>query len=410
MEKDGEINLKIQKNIVNFINISLFILMYAFRSFTDAIYVSKGIESNFLINVKYLILGVAILFGIFQLKYKKEKTIYNKELLNVFIVIMIIIFISLIMIIISGNFYFSFIEKIIKLILPITYVYLILNIMKFEDIYKCMCGALILSFLGYILEIGINNFTISNFLKIDFIHSYSPFESHYSAGTAIAMCTFFMYYRKNKIFKYLSLIFAILTFKRMAVIFAPLLLFLPKFIDVNKDLKIKYKNIIKIIFIVLTLVYLWLLTPQSSLIFEKIFGENQTSMTMGRSDFLQSLMNMNFVSSGYGSISNTLGRGLEMDLISIFLETTIIGLVVFVNGYWNCAGNKVYTYIYMMFQFLNLLTSHSLSNSFNWILAFLIIGCITYKKEEKFKIKRLSFCINRRINGTDKSVDSYTNI
>ncbi len=387
MEKDGEISLESKRNIVSCINILLFILMYAFRSFTDAIYVSKGIESNFLINVKYLILGVAILFGIFQLKYKKEKTIYNKELVNIIIVISTFVIISSVMIIITENFYSSFIESIIKLSLPIVYVYLLLNIMDFEDIYKCMCGALIFSFIGYVLEIGINNFTISNFLKIDFIHSYSPFESHFSAGTAIAMCTFFMYYRKNKILKYLSLIFAIFTFKRMAVIFALVLLFLPKFIDVNKNLKEKYKNIIKVIFVIFTLVYFWLLTPQSNIFFEKIFGESQTSVTMGRSDFLQSLLNMDFVSSGYGSISNLFGKGLEMDLISIYLETTIIGLIVFINGYWNCAGNKVYTFVYMTFQFLNLLTSHSLSNSFNWILAFLIIGCISYKKNQQIETK-----------------------
>ena len=387
MEKDGEISLESKRNIVSCINILLFILMYAFRSFTDAIYVSKGIESNFLINVKYLILGVAILFGIFQLKYKKEKTIYNKELVNIIIVISTFVIISSVMIIITENFYSSFIESIIKLSLPIVYVYLLLNIMDFEDIYKCMCGALIFSFIGYVLEIGINNFTISNFLKIDFIHSYSPFELHFSAGTAIAMCTFFMYYRKNKILKYLSLIFAIFTFKRMAVIFALVLLFLPKFIDVNKNLKEKYKNIIKVIFVIFTLVYFWLLTPQSNIFFEKIFGESQTSVTMGRSDFLQSLLNMDFVSSGYGSISNLFGKGLEMDLISIYLETTIIGLIVFINGYWNCAGNKVYTFVYMTFQFLNLLTSHSLSNSFNWILAFLIIGCISYKKNQQIETK-----------------------
>ena len=409
MEKDGEIDLKAKINIVNFINISLFILMYAFRSFTDAIYVSKGIESNFLINIKYLILGVAILFGIFQFKYKKEKTIYNKELFNIIIVITTIVVISLVMIIISGKYYSSFLEGIVKLLLPVIYVYLVLNLFEFKDIYKCMCGTLILSFIGYILEIGINKFTINNFMKIDFLHSYSPFESHFSAGTSIAMCAFFMYYRKNKIFKYMSILFAILTFKRMAVIFALILLFLPRIIDVNKNIKRKYKNIIKIIFVILTLGYFWLLTPQASVIFEKIFGQSQTSMTMGRSDFLQSLLNMNFVSSGYGSISNTLGRGLEMDLISIYLETTIIGLIVFINGYWNCAGNKIYTFIYMMFQFLNLLVSHSLSNSFNWILAFLIIGCISYKKDKKFEFKTLK--VDNKVGEMNgKSINNYTHI
>lgn len=401
--------MKAKINIVSFINISLFILMYAFRSFTDAIYVSKGIESNFLINIKYLILGIAILFGIFQFKYKKEKTIYNKELFNILIVITTIVVISLVMVIISGKFYSSFLESIIKLSLPIIYVYLVLNLFEFKDIYRCMCGTLILSFIGYILEIGISNFTINNFMKIDFLHSYSPFESHFSAGTSIAMCAFFMYYRKNKIFKYMSLLFAILTFKRMAVIFALLLLFLPRIIDVNKDIKRKYKNIIKIIFVVLTLGYFWLLTPQASDFFEKIFGQSQASVTMGRSDFLQSLLNMNFVSSGYGSISNTLGRGLEMDLISIYLETTIIGLIVFINGYWNCAGNKIYTFIYMMFQFLNLLVSHSLSNSFNWILAFLIIGCISYKKDKEFEIKTLKED-NKVGEMNGESINNYTYI
>lgn len=394
---------------MNFINISLFILMYAFRSFTDAIYVSKGIESNFFINIKYLILGIAILFGIFQFKYKKEKTIYNKELFNILIVIITIVVISLVMIIISGKFYSSFFESIIKLSLPIIYVYLVLNLFEFKDIYRCMCGTLILSFIGYILEIGISNFTINNFMKIDFLRSYSPFESHFSAGTSIAMCAFFMYYRKNKVFKYMSLLFAILTFKRMAVIFSLSLLFLPRIININKDIKRKYKNIIKIIFVVLTLGYFWLLTSQASDFFEKIFGQSQASVTMGRSDFLQSLLNMNFVSSGYGSISNTLGRGLEMDLISIYLETTIIGLIVFINGYWNCAGNKIYTFIYMMFQFLNLLVSHSLSNSFNWILAFLIIGCISYKKDEEFEIKTLKED-NKVGEMNGESINNYTYI
>ena len=120
--------MKAKINIVNFINISLFILMYAFRSFTDAIYVSKGIESNFFINIKYFILGIAILFGIFQFKYKKEKTIYNKELFNILIVIITIVVISLVMVIISGKFYSSFFESIIKLSLPIIYVYLVLNL------------------------------------------------------------------------------------------------------------------------------------------------------------------------------------------------------------------------------------------------------------------------------------------
>ena len=398
------------KKYITHLNIFLFILMYAFRSFTDALYVSKGIESNFIINVKYIILIIAIIFSVFQLKYKKEKLIFKKEFFNIIFVVLSIVVISLVMFLISDKIYMSFFERIIKLVLPIIYVFLLINLLDFKDIYTCMCGVLLLSFVGYIIEIGIDKFNISNILSIDFLNSYSPFESHYSAGTSIAMCAFFMYYRKNKLLELLSLIFAIFTFKRVAVLFAILLLILPRIINVNKELNKKYINIIKIIFVFLTLVYFWLLLPSSSDIFFDIFGETQSKFTMTRSDFLNTLLNIGFKSSGLGSITDILGRDLEMDLISIFLETTIVGLIIFINGYWNCSGNKVYTVIYMLFEFSNLLTSHSLTNSFNWILAFLIIGCISYKKKEEFKTRKIKFIIKRRINGTGKSINNYTNI
>ena len=69
------------------INVLLFILMYAFRSFTDAIYVSKGIESNIWINIKYIILAVSCVLCFIQLFGNKKKLIFKKEFENLVIVI-----------------------------------------------------------------------------------------------------------------------------------------------------------------------------------------------------------------------------------------------------------------------------------------------------------------------------------
>lgn len=385
-----------KKNIFMFINVLLFITIYAFRSFTDAIYVSKGIDSNLLVNVKYILLILAIVLLIFQMKFNKKERVFKKETLNIGFVIIGLIFISLFMFLINNKIYSSFFEMIFKLLIPIVYVYLFLNIMDFKKIYICMCFALVFSFIGYIIEIGIENFTIDNLLSINFFDSYSPFESDFSSGTSIAMCAFFMYYRKNKPFVILSLLFALLTFKRSAVLFAILLLFLPKIIDVNKSISKKWIRLAQILFIIITPIYLWLLLPEQSQIFFNIFGETQKIFTMGRSDFLNELLSRSFHSSGYGSIINILGRSLEMDLVSIYLETTIIGLIIFVVGYWNCSGEKIYTVIYMLFQFINLLTSHSLANSFNWILIFIAIGTISYKKLEKFNPTFSKFQIKRK--------------
>lgn len=373
---------KDKKNYLKDINCGLFILMFAFRSITDAIFVSKGIESNIWINLKYLFLIVGIIIGVFQMKNKKK--IFTKEFFYLTFTVMMLFVISCICILINSEFSSLFFESIIKLILPIIYVYVFLNIVEFQDIYKSMIAVLILSFLGYVFEIGFSNFNMNNLATISFQDSYSPFESHFSSGTAIAMCAFFMYYRREKKWMLLSFIFALFTFKRMSILFAIFLLVLPKFIDINKDANKKLKGFIKVFFIISTLAYYCILLPNNSEIFYKIFGENQASLTMGRSDFLARLISREYKISGLGSIANVIGRGLEMDLISIYLETSIIGLCIFVNCYWSCAGNKIYTYIYMLFQFINLLTSHSLSNSFNWILAFVIIGTISYKNSQQF--------------------------
>lgn len=223
---------------------------------------------------------------------------------------------------------------------------------------------------------------------INFSSSYSPFESSFAAGASIAFCSYFMYYRKNKFFTIFSLLFAILTFKRLAVVFAIVLVFLPKLIDVNKNVNKVTKIIMPIFFIVMTLVYFKLLLPQNKKIFYKIFGESQDAFTMGRSGFLREYLHKKIYYPGLGATTAILGKGLEMDLIRIYLETTIVGLFAFTCGYWKCAGNTRYTYIYMTFIFLNLLTSHSLSNSFNWILSLITIACITYKKKENYTLFR----------------------
>lgn len=51
--------------------------------------------------------------------------------------------------------------------------------------------------LDYILESGIDKFTISNFLLMSFLNSYLPFELASFAEIASGVSAFFIYYRKN---------------------------------------------------------------------------------------------------------------------------------------------------------------------------------------------------------------------
>lgn len=398
--------IKEKKDRWRTLNIFLFVMMFALRSFTDAIFISKGVESNIWINLKYIVILLAIFLNIMQFIKNKKMKVFTKEIKNILFVGIALFFISCICIIRTNNFNSCVLEEVFKLILPIVYVFFVMNTWKFEDIYCAMKWTLIFSIIGYVIEIGTSNFSIVNIMSMNFSKSYSPFESNFACGTAIAMCAFFMYYRKNKIITALSFLFAIFTFKRLSVLFAIIFLILPKIINVNKNVNKNVKLLCKIGFIVLPLVYYAFLLPSSSELFYKIIGESQRSFTMGRSVLLNYINNNDFRSFGLGSSTVFIGRSMEMDLIKIYIETGIIGLAIFVNGYWECSGNTVYTYIYMLFQFINMVTSHSLLNSFNWILVFVIIGTISYKNNQQFlKISR------KGVNHTDgKDVYNSTNI
>ncbi|WP_050614500.1 hypothetical protein [Bacillus testis] len=374
--------MNIDRSIVRAINIFIFIVAFTLHAYTDAVYESKKIDAGFLGSLKYVVIIMGIAFCILQIRKKKNGLLYLYEIKKIGTVIIVFLFISLLLSLFQGMFTSQTISELVKMLIPLFYVFCIMNTFEYKDIYYCMVTTLVVSIIGYILEIGIDTFSIANFTSISFSTSYSPFESHYAAGTSIALCAFFMYYRKSKILMLVSLLFAIITFKRLAIIFAIFLFIYSLFFETDKFVSKRYINFLKLVFIVGTIVYYFLLTPSFSNVFYNIFSVDATSLTMGRSYFLSNLLNSSYSSFGFGSSTVFMGRSLEMDLIKILLELSIVGLVFFVWNYYDLARKHLYGSIFMTFSFLNMLTSHSLTNSFYWILIMLILGCILYKREE----------------------------
>jgi len=380
--------MKINQKILNKFNTFILVLIFAIRAITDAIFVSRGIDSNIWINSKFIMIIIGIIISILQLSIKNNKKIFTKELRSILFTSFSFLIITLIVWIVNGTFYVNAFEEIIKMIIPIIYAYLILNTLEFKDIYHAFIYILIINYIGLFLEVGINNFSDK---------SYSPFESNYFAGTSIALCVFFMYYRKSKLLTLASLLFVLLTFKRVSILFSLLLFVLPFFIDINGHVSSKYKKIITFLFIILTLIYYNLLLPSSAELFKSIFGKSQIDFTMYRSVFLSRLLDCGYSLKGFGTTTALLGKSMEMDLIKIFLETTIIGLAIFIYNYVKLCGSHIYLHFYVLYLMSNMLTSHSLGNYLGWALAFIIIGCINYKQNSNLtylKLKKKESIIN----------------
>lgn len=367
-----------------------FVLTYFLKFTTDGLFVSKEINSN-LIPLKYI--TMFIVFILFILKTKGhlnvKKICFAKETIIIFWVILSFFILSLLFIIINENITSNTFSLLTKMTLSILFAFIILNSLEMDDIYKYMKIILIFAIIGYVLEIGIQglkNFSISS---MNFAKSYSPIESSYFSGTFVALGAFFGYFRKEKRWMIISIIFSILTFKRLAILFSIFILIMPWLLNIDKTISKKYLLLFSIFFILLTYGYNWLLQEKNEKFFYDIFHQTQSEFTMTRSDRIHLLNYNNFKSYGYGSAASELGLELiEMDLIEILLELTIIGLTIFCICYWRITNGNVYCCVFMLYHFINFLTSHSLAGNFSWTINFIIIGAILYKDGKKYIGKR----------------------
>ena len=188
-----------------------------------------------------------------------------------------------------------------------------------------------------------------------------------------------LYYDNRKIvLLLLSFIFNLLTFKRIAIVYSIAMLIIPMFVDIDKNIKLGTKRIIPVVFIIMTLIYYNLLLPDNAELFFRLFNVDLNTFTMSRNVLFSRLLDSGYTMNGLGTTYYYINHLLEMDLIRILVETSVIGLIVFVVGYWKVCSRNLYCILVYMYVFINLLLSHSIYNSFDWIILFITLATIKY--------------------------------
>lgn len=330
---------------------------------------------------KYLILILCIVEATFSY-LKKRKNVNNtfkKEIKIFFIFIFSIILFSLIKSINVEKFSFRTIQELLFLICPIIYAFLIVNILKKDEINFLMKASLIIVFIFYIISLGLDfGKIINSFFSASFTNSTSDLESHIYCLFALAFCFYFGYYSDKKFYKYLSFLFTIMTFKRLFVLMA-------LFIFIISNSKIKEKNISNRIYnicaiglIVFSIVYYYSMLPENVKILEMKYDIDISKITSTRSDRLSGLLESNYNSYGFGSSTEYMYKylygALEMDIIKIIVELNFIPVIFLIYSYLYVGKRNFYTFSFMIFQILNLITSSSLTSSFAWILIFISLA------------------------------------
>lgn len=367
-------------------NYAIFMITFFLQAFVDGYYIAHGEEPFALKLTKYGLLALGIAWGFVQLTRKKHGR-FQRETVNVLAAIFSFLVISLILIMFRGGDLSFCLELVMRYAMSVLYAYVLLNVFEFDDIYNLMVYILLVSIFGWFLEKGNIIFNIDFYSTISFMDSYSPFESHYFAPSSINCCAFFLYYRKDKWTQIISFLFVLLTFKRPQIIFACCFVVLPYLVDPNKVIKRATHRIGCIMVVVLTLGYYALLLPENEWLIQEITGLSAGEFTSGRSTLLRTLIESGYKSSGLGTSEAVLGRGIEMDLISIMLEMSIVALVIFVFSYGSVSGRKIYAVLVMVYLMLFMITGSGLYNVFLWTGAFLFFGTINYLKTEDYTNK-----------------------
>ena len=336
---------------------------------------------NSLSLYKYIILAIGILesFCKYMKNRKKTKEVFAyKELKYLLYFVGLIIIFSFFKSLIAFKFSFRTVQEILFLVCPMIYAYLLINNMDKREIYSLMKIAFIIVFCAYLFSLKLNiEAIIKALFNSNFAESTSDLESHIYSGFSLAFCTFFCYFDNKKKYKLLSVLFVIMTFKRLAIITAIFLYILSKLnikkISIGKNIYV-ISGIFLIFFAVL---YYNIMLPNNVIKIENKYDINISKLTSTRSDRLKDLMKSNYVSYGFGSSTEYMYKycygALEMDIVKMIIELGYIPMIALICIYLYVGKTNLYTFSFICFLILSLIFSSNLTSSFAWIIFFITL-------------------------------------
>lgn len=383
----------------NFLYFSLYILFL----FTYYFLVSKIGMGAPVANIRYYFMFILSIIGLITLAYRSKfrGTYSNKLLLTILVGLFFLIISKVKADSVGYTLDIRTFVQIFLIVCPSLMAYSIVNNFSIREIINIMKVTTIITIFGYFME---SSHSISNFLNISNLSPFKLFsngsilESSMCSEVFVQLFCFFFYFKdlnfeneekkSLEFFSKLTFFFAVMSFKRLAVVFCILLPFICKFINLKgRNYKKRY-IITSIIFCVLTVLY-------SEFMKGELFTNIDVyTFSTGRDYILSLWKSYNYFSYGYGTSMLVIGRYLEMDLVQIYMEIGLVSVFVISFVYFKIVNRSNYSYLIMLYSFFNLLTASSFPLPVSWIILFITVGVIASDKlidegmrYEKEKIK-----------------------
>lgn len=341
--------------------------------------------------MKYAVLSLCILqsgYVFYHKRIKIRNIRYKAEFRGLMIFVSVIIFYSIIKSLMAWHFSFRTVQELIFLICPMVYSYFAINIWTKSQINYNMRIGFIITFCSYLLSLGMNFQTMYyGLISSNFNNSYSELESFVFCGFALAFCIYFCYYNRNRVFSILSLLFVVMTFKRLFIVMAIIMFILTHFEIRNKKVTRKWYWMTISFLVIFGIAYYNIILPENVIALQNKYNINISALTSTRSDRLRWLVTSSYSTYGFGSSTEYMyahfNGALEMDAIKLIIELGYIPLVAMIISYVKASKANVYVFTFMIFELLNLIFSSGLTGTFAWSIIFISIASITYYPESR---------------------------
>lgn len=292
--------------------------------------------------------------------------------------------ISFIIQLIHRDFQIYLITGLIRIALPIINAFLFVNTVNEND-QKYFFNVLLLRFIVHFIWQNYSFFNLQGLMSISWIQSSSEMETS-MAHDFMIMEMYYLYRKENKK-AFICMAFCMLSMKRLSFILAPLLIIFSKRVPVGVEVKRSYLTALKIITILSPFLILLLYTETSQNWLYQTFHIDLNQVMAGRVSIYETMKNAIPYYNGYGSINNFLAKyvmqtygtiwnaTLHNDFLRIYLETTIIGVIIMANNLIEMTRKEYWHFLMIAYLIFVAITSHIFNYFSVWVTFYLVIMC-----------------------------------
>lgn len=272
-----------------------------------------------------------------------------------------------------------FIVRFLQLISPFLFAYLAFTVAGSSAVYAIVDVSFLALGIGYTVHV-IQNFSIANLLAFNFNASTSAFEGINYADQFMILFIYYRFLDDRKVFwKWVTaFVYCFFCFKRMHIVLMFVFLFLGSRInEIKISERVRNRIMVFITVIYLAIPYFFQYYYTSVVTTLQTNDDPITLIMQGRNIFIKMFVNSDFYPLGLGwcdhytdAITGGWVTGLHNDILVLFYDTSIIGLLLFLCIIFDMLRQNSKMVMIIAFLLLDMLVNPILFNATTWVLVY----------------------------------------